>query len=251
MGSNSFRASQRLINLAHQLHLYKPLSQLNSTDSTEDPTVQVPHPQEHCLKAESVTNQPERFRSNRAAVLICLFEDDEGDLRVILTKRSSTLSTHSGEVSLPGGKREESDADDDIKTALREAEEEIGLNPSLVNVVTVLEPFVTKRGMTVVPVIGILSDRKGFNPTPNAAEVEAIFDAPLEMFLKDENRRAEEREWMGDKYLLHFFDYEAQNKKYVVWALTAGFLITVASIVYQRPPAFPERKPKFWNRQCL
>jgi coenzyme A diphosphatase NUDT7 len=53
---------------------------------------------------------------------------------------------------------------------------------------------------------------------------------------------------MGDKYLLHYFDYEAENEKYVIWALTAGILIRVASLVFQRPPAFLERSPKFWNR---
>ncbi|KAL6991173.1 Nudix hydrolase 22, chloroplastic [Sarracenia purpurea var. burkii] len=103
--------------------------------------------------------------------------------------------------------------------------------------------------MTVVPVIGILPDKKAFNPTPNAAEVEAIFYAPLDMFLKDENRRAEEVEWMGEKYLLHFFDYEAENGKYVIWALTAGILIRAASVVYKRPPDFQERKPQFWTRK--
>ncbi|KAL5772290.1 hypothetical protein ACOSQ2_012214 [Xanthoceras sorbifolium] len=185
--------------------------------------------------------------NKRAAVLVCIFQGDAGDLRIILTKRSSTLSSHSGEVALPGGKREESDVDD-VETALREAKEEIGLDPSLVHVVTILDPLITKNRITVVPVIGILFDKKAFVPAPNAMEVEAIFDAPLEMFLKDENRRAEEREWMGYKYLLHFFDYEAEGKKYVIWALTAGILINVASVVYQRSPAFPERSPKFWNR---
>lgn len=52
---------------------------------------------------------------------------------------------------------------------------------------------------------------------------------------------------MGDKYVLHYFDFETNNKKYIIWALTAGILITAASIVYQRPPAFPERRPKFWS----
>lgn len=168
-------------------------------------------------------------------------------MRVILTKRSSKLSTHSGEVSLPGGKTDEDDADD-VETAMREAKEEIGLDPSLVVVVAVLEPFITKRGVTVVPVISILFDKKAFNPIPNASEVEAIFDTPLEMFLKDKNRREEEREWMGDKYLLHFFDYDTENEKYVIWALTAGILIMAASLVYQRPPEFLERRPKFWHR---
>ncbi|MBA0778782.1 hypothetical protein Gotri_006599 [Gossypium trilobum] len=151
-----------------------------------------------------------------------------------------------GEVALPGGKQEETDIDD-IQTALREAKEEIGLEPSLVNVVTVLEPIVTKHRMIVVPVVGILSDTKAFDPCPCADEVEAIFDAPLEMFLKDENRWAEEKEWKGEKYLLHYFDYEAEKGKYLIWAFTAGVLIRVASLVYQRPPAFLELRPRFWD----
>ncbi|KAL0295655.1 UNVERIFIED_CONTAM: Nudix hydrolase 11 [Sesamum calycinum] len=80
------------------------------------------------------------------------------------------------------------------------------------------------RNITVAPVIGIIWDKRAFNPVPNAAEVESIFDAPLEMFLKDE------------------------NKSYVIWALTAGILIKAASVVYQQPPAFEERRPTFWNR---
>ncbi|XP_024178619.1 nudix hydrolase 15, mitochondrial [Rosa chinensis] len=124
------------------------------------------------------------------------------------------------EVSLPGGKTEEGDKDDG-DTATREAKEEIGLDPKLVNVVTVLEPFLSKHLLRVVPVIGILNDKEAFKPAPNPAEVESVFDAPLEMFIKDENRRVEEREWMGNKYLIHFFDYETNNKKYMIWGLTA------------------------------
>ncbi|KAF3959183.1 hypothetical protein ACB098_05G098200 [Castanea mollissima] len=226
--SNSLgKVLERLETLAQQYRLHKP-SPLPVPDGTN-------------------STQRTLGSNKRAAVLVCLFQDPYGDLRVILTKRASTLSTHSGEVSLPGGKREEGDADD-VQTALREAKEEIGLDPSLVNVVTVLEPFVTKIGLTVVPVLGILSDMKAFSPSPNAAEVEAIFDAPIEMFLKDENRREEEREWMGVKYLLHYFDYEAETEKYVIWALTAGILIKAASYVFERPPAFLEKRPNFWNR---
>uniref|UniRef100_A0ACD5ZNE7 Uncharacterized protein n=1 Tax=Avena sativa TaxID=4498 RepID=A0ACD5ZNE7_AVESA len=121
--------------------------------------------------------------SAAAAVLVCIFEDPRGDLRVLLTKRASSLNSHSGDVSLPGGKVEEGDAD--VKsTALREAREEIGLDPALVSVVTVLEPVLSKNGLNVAPVIGILSDRALFNPVLNKDEVEDIFDAPLEMFLK-------------------------------------------------------------------
>ncbi|KAK1412296.1 hypothetical protein QVD17_33429 [Tagetes erecta] len=185
-------------------------------------------------------------RPNRSAVLICLFEESD-ELYVILTKRSSKLSSYSGHVSLPGGRTDEGDVDD-IRTALREAEEEIGLDPALVDVVAVLEPFVTKENVTVVPVLGILWNRQAFNPVLNAEEVESIFYAPLEMFLKNENRRHEEREFQGRKHLLHYFDFKTNNKVYVIWALTAGILISTASLVYQRPPNFEPRMPFFWKK---
>lgn len=247
--SNMVGGSQRLLNLARQLRLYKP-SPPPSDDYDDLEERRIEEAAGKVVSqvgfAESATSveYEGRFRPKRAAVLICLFEGDAGDLRVILTKRSSKLSTHSGEVSLPGGKQEEGDKDD-ADTATREANEEIGLDPSLVNVVTVLEPFLSKHLLRVVPVIGILSDKKAFEPAPNADEVDAVFDAPLEMFIKDENRRSEEREWMGQKYLIHFFDYEMENKKYLIWGLTAGILIRAASVVFQQPPAFLEQKPNF------
>ncbi|KAL7212921.1 hypothetical protein ACSBR2_015592 [Camellia fascicularis] len=247
--NNCFGGSQRLTTLARQLRLYKPPPTSDESDieeqRIEESAGKLVSQVGFVESATPIASQPERFKPKRAAVLICLFEGDDGDLRVILTKRSSRLSTHSGEVALPGGKAEEGDKDD-AETATREAKEEIGLDPSLVYVVNVLEPFLSKHLLRVIPVIGILSDRKAFNPAPNAAEVEAVFDAPLEMFIKDENRMAEEREWMGEKYLIHSFDYETDNnQKYMIWGLTAGILIRAASVVYQRPPAFLEQNPKF------
>lgn len=207
--------------LAQQLRLYKPTPGLDDNDYIDD-----------SLKKQN---------PKRAAVLICLFQGENNDgLRVILTKRSSTLSSHSGEVSLPGGKTEEGDVDD-ADTATREAKEEIGLDPSLVNVVTILEPFVSKHLLRVVPVIGLLADRNLFNPVPNVGEVDDVFDAPLEMFLKDENRKSEEIEWMGSRIVIHSFDYETGGKKYLIWGLTARILIRAASVVYQRSPDFLEQ----------
>ncbi|XP_047974828.1 nudix hydrolase 15, mitochondrial-like isoform X3 [Salvia hispanica] len=134
-------------------------------------------------RAHESQSAAEPIQRNRAAVLICLFEDENSDLRVILTRRSSKLSSHSGEVALPGGKRDENDSDD-VATALREAQEEIGLDPSMVEIVAVLEPFHTRINIAVVPVIGVIWDKRAFEPILNAAEVESVFDAPLEMFLK-------------------------------------------------------------------
>ncbi|XP_010327051.1 nudix hydrolase 22, chloroplastic-like isoform X2 [Solanum lycopersicum] len=224
----AYNRSERLMKLSERLRLYNQNSKIEE------------------LGTDNSNSNSIRSKSNRAAVLVCLFEDPQENLRVILTKRASTLSSYSGEVALPGGKVEEGDADD-IETALREAEEEIGLDRSLVDVVTVLESF-TAKGITVIPVVGILWDRSAFNPLINAAEVASIFDAPLEMFLKDENRREQEFEHMGDKYVIHFFDHQTENEKYIIWAFTAAILIKAASIVYQRPPDFQERRPRFWNR---
>lgn len=140
---------------------------------------------------------------------------------------------------MPGGKVEEGDAD--VKaTALREAQEEIGLDPALVSIVTVLEPFLSKNGLDVTPVIGVLLDRALFKPVLNKAEVEDIFDAPLEMFLKDDNRTTRERDWMGMTIPVQFFDYQAEGKKYVIWGLTAHILTRSASVVLQRQPSFVE-----------
>ncbi|XP_024029267.1 nudix hydrolase 15, mitochondrial isoform X2 [Morus notabilis] len=242
----SLRGPQSLVALAQQLRLYKPTPTPLDADAEDDEEAagKVVSQLGFAESAAPITRDPQRFRPKRAAVLICLFESDAGDLRVILTKRSSSLSTHSGEIALPGGKAEEGDKDDG-DTATREAKEEIGLDPSLVNVVTVLEPFLSKHFLRVVPVIGILTDKEAFKPAPNPAEVDAVFDAPLEMFIKDENRRAEEREWMGNKYIIHFFDYETENKKFLIWGLTAGILIRAASVVYQRQPPFLEQNPVF------
>lgn len=244
--SSSFGGSQRLAALAQQLRLYKPPPTFEDIEeqSLEESAGKVVSQLGFAESTTSIAQDPERFRPKRAAVLVCLFEGDAGDLRVILTKRSSRLSTHSGEVALPGGKADEGDKDDG-ETATREAKEEIGLDPSLVNVVTVLEPFLSKHLLRVVPVIGILHEKSAFKPAPNPDEVESVFDAPLEMFIKDENRRVEEREWMGQKYLIHFFDYETENKKYLIWGLTAGILIKAASVVLQQPPAFVEQNPIF------
>ncbi|KAK4440021.1 Nudix hydrolase 22, chloroplastic [Sesamum alatum] len=240
MCSNSLGRSETLVKIAQRLRLYKPHHSFDISDRST------------CVRNSRFQDSggelvPQGVGPSRAAVLICLFEGERGDLRVILTKRSSTMSSHSGEVALPGGKWEEGDKND-AETALREAKEEIGLDPSIVEVVTILEPFDTKRNITVVPVIGIIWNKNGFNPVLNAAEVESVFDAPLEMFLKNENRREEKREWMGYNYLLHFFDYQVEGKSYIIWALTAAILIKAASVVYQRPPAFEEHRPKFWSR---
>ena len=63
--------------------------------------------------------------------------------------------------------------------------------------------------------------------------------------MQDENRRCQEHNLMGSNYLIHYFDYETEGNKFVIWGMTAGVLIRAASVVYQRPPDFEEQKPSF------
>ncbi|KAI3514250.1 hypothetical protein L1887_12569 [Cichorium endivia] len=110
------------------------------------------------------------------------------------------------------------------------------------------KPFKSKGNVTVFPVIGILWDKQAFTLVLNAEEVESIIYAPLEMFLKNENRRQEEKEVGGDKFLHHYFYHKTNGKVDVIRALTAGILIDTVSLVFRRPSDFQRRMPKFWNR---
>ncbi|KAH7422864.1 hypothetical protein KP509_12G029400 [Ceratopteris richardii] len=179
------------------------------------------------------------FTRKDAAVLVALFQDNKGVIRVILTKRAQNLSSHAGEVAIPGGKREKEDADH-IATALREAKEEIGLESSLVRILTTAqpEPIFSKSFLRVTPVIGLIIDKAKLELIPNPGEVEMIFDAPLKMFLKDHGHYYEERNWLGFTHQVHFFKYHTGTDKFLIWGLTAGILIQCASIVYRELPAF-------------
>ncbi|XP_044474098.1 nudix hydrolase 15, mitochondrial-like isoform X2 [Mangifera indica] len=182
--------SQTLQKLAEQLYNFKPPSvHVNANEEEAESKYgdisngsnfgnmdSLLVPNEHCCSCVN-------WKDKRAAVLICLFEGQEGELRVILTKRSMKLSSYPGDVALPGGKMEDGDQDDSA-TALREAMEEIGLDSELVKIVANLEAFDSLNELKVVPVIGLISRIEDFNPVLNSHEVDAIFDAPLEMFLK-------------------------------------------------------------------
>lgn len=108
-------------------------------------------------------------------------QDPSGDIFVVLTQRSSRLPTHSGEVCLPGGKRDPGDADD-VATALREAHEELGIDPSAVSVVGRLPPFLSKHLLSVTPVVGTIPPDLSLRP--NRGEVASVFTAPLRMFVE-------------------------------------------------------------------
>ncbi|KAL3830206.1 hypothetical protein ACJIZ3_019008 [Penstemon smallii] len=186
-------------------------------------------------------------KMKRAAVLICIFGGKEGELRVFLTKRSKNLASHPGDVALPGGKMDEGDVDDSA-TALREAEEEIGLDPCRDRCIIIQCKM--QNLLSVVPVVGILSRVEEFKPVLNADEVDVIFDAPLKMFLEEDGRhKCVEKEWGKWKYGCHIFDFEWDQRNFIIGGLTASILIQAASLIYQRPPSFNQNLQDFSQLQ--
>ncbi|KAE8099155.1 hypothetical protein FH972_017159 [Carpinus fangiana] len=103
--------------------------------------------------------------------------------------------------------------------------------------------------LKVVPVVGLLARKADFRPSLNTDEVDAIFDVPLEMFLKQDNYRCEEREWMGQKYIIHLFDFKCEKGVFFIWGLTAGILICAASVIYRCSPCFKGHLPDFQQLQ--
>ncbi|MFC6635116.1 NUDIX hydrolase [Microbulbifer taiwanensis] len=150
-----------------------------------------------------------------AAVLLAL--TDESDPQVVLTKRSANLSTHSGEVSLPGGRWDDTDPSLEY-TALREAEEEIGLAADQVRVLGPLWTRSTRWQVHVTPWLGVISPQAKL--TPNPGELDAIFRVPLSFFLADPRIRTD-RVTIDQRAIdLPAYLYRG----YEIWGFTAGVL---------------------------
>lgn len=147
-----------------------------------------------------------------AGVLIAVL-----DGQVILTKRASGLKHHPGQIAFPGGKVDPGDSGPEA-AALREAQEEIGLDPSLVQVLGHLPLHETVTGFLVTPVLAIVT--APFVPMPEAGEVEEVFAVPLAYLADRANYRTERRRWRGAwrRY------YAVPWGPYYVWGATARML---------------------------
>ncbi|KAM8750379.1 peroxisomal coenzyme A diphosphatase NUDT7 [Acanthopagrus schlegelii] len=171
----------------------------------------------------------------KASVLISLFVK-KGELYTLMTLRSKELRTSAGEVCFPGGKRDLGDRDD-VDTALREAEEEIGLPPDEVQVVCTLFPIINKSGLLVTPVVGFIDEL--FCPRPNPAEVSAVFPVPLDFFTSEKDHFGAHGAagMVGPLHSFHFVDPDSGNQ-YHIWGLTAMLAIVVAALALRKKPEF-------------
>ena len=151
-----------------------------------------------------------------AAVLIAL-QDGPAGPSVLLTKRSSRLAHHPGQIALPGGKPEPGDAGP-AASALREAHEEIGLDPANVELLGQLAAHETVTGFHVTPVLGRV--RAPFAPVPEIGEVDEVFTVPLAHLADLSRYRTERRRWLGRWRAYDVVPYGP----YYIWGATARIL---------------------------
>ncbi|MEO8855497.1 MAG: CoA pyrophosphatase [Burkholderiaceae bacterium] len=154
-----------------------------------------------------------------ASVLIAIVQ--RARPTVLLTQRSANLSNHSGQIAFPGGKRDPDDADVRA-TALREAREEISLQPGFVEILGELPLYVTGTGFSIAPVVALV--HQGFALAPNPGEVDAVFEVPLEFLMNPINHRRHlfesaegRREWLSMPYR------DGETERFI-WGATAGIL---------------------------
>ena len=158
---------------------------------------------------------PDR-RLRPAAVLVPLIERENGT-QVILTKRSSRLKHHPGQVAFPGGKVDKGDVDI-TDTALREATEEIGLPRALVRPIGVLPIHETITSFSVHPVVAEVTDN--FSPNPEVGEVAEVFEVPFDFVTDPDRFSVQHRMWQGRKR----FYYTVPYGPYYIWGATARIL---------------------------
>ncbi len=151
-----------------------------------------------------------------AAVLVPVVNHPQGPT-VMFTERTAHLHDHAGQVSFPGGRVDDTDADR-VATALRETEEETGLHPSRVEIIGRLPDYDIMTGFRVTPIVGWVEPP--YNLQPDPFEVEKVFEVPLEFLLDPENHQEHSREVNGT--IRHY--YAMPYGEHYIWGATAGMV---------------------------
>jgi 8-oxo-dGTP pyrophosphatase MutT (NUDIX family) len=151
-----------------------------------------------------------------AAVLVPLIARPEG-VTVLLTRRAATLRQHSGQIAFPGGKIDQED-DGPLGAALREAEEEIGIDRAKVQPLGFLGPYFSSTGFRITPVVGLLAP--DVRLTLNAGEVEHVFETPLAFLMDPANHQTHQREFKGE--MRSYF--AMPHGDHYIWGVTAGII---------------------------
>ena len=155
----------------------------------------------------------------RASVLVPIVMREQP--MVLLTERTTHLSTHSGQVAFPGGKRDDTDTDE-AHTALREAEEEIGLDPGQVEVIGSMPTYTTGTRFIITPVVALV--RPDAQLTLNAFEVADAFEVPLAFLMNPAHHRRHALEWAGARREWLSMPYMDGSTERFIWGATAAML---------------------------
>jgi 8-oxo-dGTP pyrophosphatase MutT (NUDIX family) len=159
-----------------------------------------------------------------AAVLVPIV--DRPEPMVLLTQRAQHLPNHAGQISFPGGKIERADADP-LAAALRETEEEIGLDRSAVEPLGYLDLYMTTLGYRIVPLIARI--KPGFTLKLNTSEVDATFEVPLAFLMDQANVQRHSRDWQG--MTRHYYAITFGER--YIWGVTAGILRNLHERIYR------------------
>ncbi len=140
---------------------------------------------------------------------------------ILLTKRTAHLKKHAGQVSFPGGRIDKEDADPEA-AALREAEEEVALNPAHVEVIGRMSDYVTGTGYRITPILGLLPPGLEYRPSPH--EVEFVFELPISVVLDPDAPRRESRDVAGRSREFWVWPHA----EHFIWGATAAILVHLA-----------------------
>lgn len=154
-----------------------------------------------------------------AAVLVPLVRRGS-ECSVLFTRRNEGMRTHAGQVSFPGGRIERDDADA-IAAAVRETEEETGIQRSLVRPLGFLDCFETISGFGVTPVVAEVD--AGYTLAPDPREVAEVFEVPLPFLLDVANVRRSQIDWRGRRREIYEYDFEGRR----IWGATAAMLVNL------------------------
>ena len=154
-----------------------------------------------------------------AAVLVAI--TDRTQPGVILTQRPDTMRKHPGQVAFPGGRMDPDDADL-IAAALREAQEEIGLPPTAVDVIGLADAYHTITGYIVTPVVAVIPPDLPLVANPD--EVDAIFEVPLAFLLDPANHGVQSVDWEGSER--HYYEMDWNDRR--IWGATAAMIVNLS-----------------------
>lgn len=159
-------------------------------------------------------------RPTRTAAAVLIAITDRAEPGVILTQRPANMRSHPGQVAFPGGKIDPEDKDA-IAAALREADEEIGLNIGDVNLIGTTDSYISGSGYAITPVLAVIPPDLPFRPNPH--EVESWFETPLSYLLDRDNLVQRSAIWNGAER--QYWEVQWQQRR--IWGVTAGIIVNL------------------------